>query len=90
MLSPNSEEGGGKIKVTEGGFKSNFLKRKAELDAKHDAKKGGKKKVRGKDEPVEGSLNIVDLNPDKPLIETDTPLEFLLVSISKAFKITPK
>jgi hypothetical protein len=69
------------------------LKNKAKLDNKAhaDGKKGAKgKKGKGKDEPAEGSIDITTLSPDKPLIETDTPLEFLLVSISKAFKISPK
>lgn len=73
------------------GRSNSNIKKKSEVDKHIEAqKKGTKGKKKKIDEPAEGSMDINAIDPQKPLIETDSPLEFLLVSVSKAFKILPK
>ena len=66
------------------------IKKKADVDKLIEAQKKGKGKKKKIDEPAEGAIDITLIDPLKPLIETDSPLEFLLISVSKAFKIQPK
>ena len=60
------------------------IKKKADVDKLIEAQKKGKGKKKKIDEPAEGAIDITLIDPLKPLIETDSPLEFLLISVSKA------